>query len=296
MTNTNDITLRTLVSDGPAQPGRRTASVVVIHGETLGGRVDIEDKPVLVGRSQEADLVIAHKSVSRTHCRIWRDGTDYFIRDLGATNTTRLNDSKLSGDVVLADGDQITIGESILKFVSQDSLEARYHEEIYQLATQDPLTELYNRRHFVEVTDKELTRASRHHRPLALCIIDVDWFKPINDQYGHIAGDEVLRQIAALIKQQARNDDFPARIGGEEFALLLPECDPEAALACAERIRATVEHATFLLAGEQKRITVSIGVVAFSEARSTRSTLMAAADAALYRAKSLGRNRVELEP
>lgn len=290
-----DSTLRTLHSEGPLRPALRSACVVVIHGEGLGRRADIGEAPVLVGRSQEADLVIAHKSVSREHCRIWRDGGRYRLRDLGATNTTRLNDKRLQQDAVLADGDQVTVGESILKFISQDSVEARYHEEIYQLATHDALTELYNRRHFVEIADNEIARSVRHARPLALCIVDVDLFKPINDRYGHISGDEVLRQIGAQVRGHARSDDLAARIGGEEFALLLPECNAADAAQLAERLRAAVQAAAFAPGGEPRSITVSIGVAALRAGREDRPALMAAADAALYRAKSEGRNRVCVE-
>jgi diguanylate cyclase (GGDEF)-like protein len=294
-TELHDTTQRTVLSHGPLRSAPRSACVVVIHGEGLGRRADINDDAVLVGRSQEADLVIVHKSVSREHCRIWRDASGYRIRDLGATNTTRVNEARIASDTVLADGDQITVGESILKFISQDSVEASYHEEIYQLATHDALTELYNRRHFIEMADKEIARAIRHGRPLSLCIIDVDLFKPVNDRYGHISGDDVLRQIAALVHREARNDDLAARIGGEEFALLLPECDAEAARAFAERLREAVADAPFAPGGEPQRITVSIGIAALSPGRDSRPALMAAADTALYRAKSEGRNRVCVE-
>ena len=295
MANAEDATHRTLHSPGPAAPARRSACVVVIHGEGLGRRADIGDAPVLVGRSSEADLVIAHQSVSRAHCRIWRTEDAYLVADLGATNTTRLNDAKLQGERTLVDGDQLTVGESILKFISQDSVEASYHEEIYQLATHDALTELYNRRHFIEMADKEIARAIRHQRPLALCIVDVDLFKPVNDRYGHISGDEVLRQIAELLRGHARSDDLAARIGGEEFALLLSECDATAASTFAERLREAVAAETFVLGGEPQRITISIGIAELAPERAERTALMAAADAALYRAKDEGRNRVCVE-
>lgn len=293
-----DTTQRTLLSEGPVRPTPRTACVVVIHGQGLGGRADIGDAALLVGRAHEAGLSIPHKSVSRQHCRIWRDaGGQYRIRDLGATNATRLNEARLQAgaDVLLADGDRITVGESLLKFIAQDSVEARYHEEIYQLAVHDPLTELHNRRHFCEMADKEIGRALRHGRPLALCIIDVDLFKPVNDRYGHISGDEVLRQIGALVRNHARNDDLAARIGGEEFALLLSECEREPAVRLAERLREAVASASFAPGGEPQRITISIGIGTLSADRDSRPALMAAADAALYRAKSEGRNRVCVE-
>ncbi|RZA14282.1 MAG: GGDEF domain-containing protein, partial [Lysobacteraceae bacterium] len=295
-TQRNDTTQRTLLSKGPPKPGLRSACVVVIHGEGLGRRADIGDAAVVVGRSSEVDLVIAHRSVSRNHCRLWREGDAYRVVDLGATNTTRLNDSRVEGERVLADGDQLTIGESILKFISQDSVEASYHEEIYQLATHDALTDLCNRRHFIELAEKEIARALRHGRPLSLCIVDVDLFKPINDRYGHISGDDVLRQLAALLGAHARDEDIAARIGGEEFALLLPECGAEDAAAFAERLREKVARTPFAPGGEPQPITVSIGVCALKPGRDTRPGLMAAADAALYRAKSEGRNRVCVEP
>lgn len=291
----NDTTQRTMLTPGPLRPAPRSACVVVIHGEGLGRRADIGEAPVLVGRSQEADLVIVHRSVSREHCRIWREGAGYRVRDLGATNITRLNDTRIECDTVLADGDQVTVGESILKFISQDSVEARYHEEIYQLATHDALTDLNNRRHFIELADNEISRAIRHGRPLSLCILDVDLFKPVNDRYGHISGDEVLRQIAALLRKHALNDDIVARIGGEEFALLLPECDAEAARLFAERLREAIAATLFSPGGEPQHITVSIGIAELAPDRDTRPALMAAADTALYRAKSEGRNRVRVE-
>lgn len=284
-------TQRTLLSGGPRRSGPRSACVVVIHGEGLGKRADIEGKPVVVGRSQEADLHIPHKSVSRQHCEIWRDGDSYRIRDLGATNRTRVNEQPVS-EAALADGDHVTLGECILKFISHASVEARYHEEVYQLATHDALTELYNRRHFIELVDKEIARAHRHGRPLVMCIIDVDLFKPVNDQYGHIAGDGVLRQLAAVVRSFVRGEDIAARIGGEEFAVLLPESDIAAARAFAERLREAVADSVFMLAGEPQRITVSIGIAAMDPARAERSALMQAADGALYRAKDEGRNRV----
>lgn len=284
-------TQRTLLSAGPDRPLPRPACLVVILGEGLGARVDVGATPVLVGRSHEADLVIAHKSVSREHCRIWLEHDAFRIRDLGATNPTRLNDVPID-EATLADGDHILVGESLLKFIGQTSVEARYHEEIYQLATHDALTGLYNRRHFMEVLDKEISRALRHERDLALCIIDVDLFKPVNDTFGHIAGDEVLRRIAAVLRQYVRGDDIAARIGGEEFAVLLPEGGSPGAVAFAERLREAIAATIFSPGGQPRQITVSVGVAALRPPDTSRSALLAAADAALYRAKHEGRNRV----
>jgi diguanylate cyclase (GGDEF)-like protein len=286
-----DTTQRTELSPGPKRAGPHSACVVVIHGEGLGKRVDVGEAPIIVGRSHEADLQIAHPSVSRQHCSIWFEQGVYRVRDLGSTNRTRVNEHRIE-TADLADGDHVTVGETILKFISHASVEARYHEEVYQLATHDALTELCNRRHFLELLEKEIARAERHARPLALAILDVDLFKRINDEYGHIAGDVVLKQIAELLRQHVRGEDIAARIGGEEFAVLLPEAEPDAAHAFAERLREAVANSAFAPAGRPERLTISIGLADLAPGRNERSALMRAADGALYKAKDSGRNRV----
>lgn len=284
-------TRRTMISPGPDQPEHGAMCLVVIHGEGLGKRIDVLEQAMVIGRSHDADLHIPHVSVSRQHCQVWREGTTCFVRDLGATNRTRVNDNPVE-QAILSDGDHLTVGESILKFIGEGSVEARYHEEVYQVATHDALTALCNRRHFIEIVDKEISRSIRHERPLAMCIVDVDLFKPINDTYGHIAGDGVLRQIGEIMRTHVRGDDVAARIGGEEFAVLLPEANIEAAVSFAERLRQAVEDASFTLGDKPHKLTVSIGVAVMGPGREERSGLMSAADAALYRAKESGRNRV----
>src|SRR3546814_12125881 len=125
-----------------------------------------------------------------------------------------------------------------------------------------------------------------------MCIVDVDRFKPVNDRYGHISGDEVLRQIAGLIHQHVRHDDIAARIGGEEFAVLLPECATDAAYGFAERLRAAVAAETFTPGGDSHRITISIGIAALSSAHDCRAGMTATAAAPLYRAHADGRHRL----
>lgn len=287
-------TLRTVLSSGPQPSAPRTACVVVIQGEGIGRRADIGEAPLQVGRAREADLHIPDASVSRRQCELWRDGDRYRVRDLGGTNTTRVNDVAVA-EALLSDGDHLVLGRTVLKFVSHASAEARYHEELHQRATHDPLTGMYNRRHFVEAVDQEIARATRHRRALALCIVDVDLFKPINDRYGHVSGDEVLARIGGLVLRLVREGDTAARIGGEEFAVLLPDCDAGAAASFAERLRAEVEATSFDLGGERLRVTVSIGIAALAPGRESCSRMLAAADAALYRAKGEGRNLVRIE-
>jgi diguanylate cyclase (GGDEF)-like protein len=288
----------TMISAVPVDKAQRAAAcVVVISGERLGQRADIDRRRIVVGRANDADFCIPHSSVSRRHCELWKDGEDYRIKDLGATNPTRVNDLAIEGEAELHDGDHIAIGECLLKFIAPNSVEARYHAEVHQLATNDALTELPNRRHFVDAVDKELERSARLNLPLAMCIVDIDHFKKINDQFGHIAGDDALRQVALILRSFVRSGDIAARIGGEEFAVVLPESTAEEAVArFAEPLRVAIETARFTLNGEPRQITVSTGIAGLCPGRETRSKIMQAADAALYRAKAEGRNQVQVQP
>lgn len=287
----DDTTQRTAVSRGPKAGGAHSACVVVIHGEGLGRRLDIGERAATIGRSPQADLHIPHASMSRRHCEVWRAGNAYRIRDLGSTNRTRVND-EIVDEAELRDGDHIVLGDIILKFIGRGSVEARYHEEIYQLATHDSLTGLMNRRHFAELLDAEAARGLRRAPRAVLAILDVDHFKAINDQHGHLEGDGVLRQLADILRRLVRAGDLLARIGGEEFAVLMPDTDVEQARAFAERVRQTVESAAFMPGGAPRQVTVSIGLAAMAEDRLQRSELLRTADRALYAAKEAGRNRV----
>src|SRR5262249_7384799 len=152
-----------------------------------------------IGRSSRSDLPIDQESISRHHARITFDGTRHVIEDLGSTNGTFVNEHSMKHSA-LKDGDQIKIGRSILKYMSGDNIEANYHEEIYRLMTMDALTQTHNRRYFNEALDRECQRSMRYRRALSLVLFDIDHFKQVNDTYGHVAGDSVLRQLALVVK------------------------------------------------------------------------------------------------
>jgi diguanylate cyclase (GGDEF)-like protein len=171
---------------------------------------------------------------------------------------------------------------------------ARLYEGAKRMAITDGLTKIYNHRFFQELLEKEFKRASRYHTTFSLIMLDIDFFKRINDSHGHLYGDEILKQIAVLVKGCLRTMDILARYGGEEFAILLPETDLEDAMFTADRIRMAVENHDFSLAqGKPVRVTVSQGVTSFpSPGIEKRSDIVAKADAALYEAKEAGRNCV----
>jgi diguanylate cyclase (GGDEF)-like protein len=164
----------------------------------------------------------------------------------------------------------------------------RSKEKLHDLANHDLLTGLYNRRHFDHLLSGEIARATRYGHPLALIMIDIDRFKNVNDTHGHQKGDQVLRVVAALVRENTRTNDMVARYGGEEMTIILPQADRTRAAAVAEKIRAIVEAQTPAQAGLE--VTVSLGVAALGE-KQTAADLIARADSALYQAKRSGRNR-----
>jgi diguanylate cyclase (GGDEF)-like protein len=296
-----DRTSRTITTVDSATAGapvrrRGEACVVVLYGPELGKRAAIGRGAFQIGRSSRNDLPIDQESVSRHHARITSSNTrgGHFIEDLGSTNGTWVNDERVTAKRALKDGDQIRVGRSILKFMSGANVEANYHEEIYRLMTVDALTQVNNRRYFQEALEREYNRALRYKRELSLVLFDVDHFKAVNDAHGHLAGDAVLRQVAAEVKPKLREQDIFARVGGEEFAALLPEVGPDGALVTAEKVRRIVEGATFLVETLPITITVSVGVTSLDARVKEPTMLYERADGALYEAKNKGRNRVEV--
>jgi diguanylate cyclase (GGDEF)-like protein len=173
-----------------------------------------------------------------------------------------------------------------------DDLESNYHEEIYRLMTVDALTQTYNRRYFDEALEREHNRSSRYKRELSLIVFDVDRFGRINDEHGHVAGDQVLAQLAIATKQRLRAQDIFARIGGEQFAVLLPEVELTGARAVAEKIRRIVEGVRVSFGEHVLQCTVSCGVATLRPNGEGPHALLDEAEARLREAKAAGRNRI----
>lgn len=293
-TNPNK-TVVTVVTHNPTdRDEKRQACLVTIYGGDLGRRIPLgSDGPLIIGRSSRADLQIDQESVSRNHCEIVGDNNRYLIRDLGSTNGTYVND-ELVEEASLRDGDQIKIGRTIMKFITSGNIEAQYHEEIYRLMTIDGLTQVHNKRYFEELLEREVSRSVRYDRQFCVVMADIDHFKEINDTHGHLAGDAILRQIGRLLQNRVRRDDIVARMGGEEFAILLPEVDLENAQELAESIRSMIESTTFRFEQEVIPVTMSLGVAQWSEGMTSGEQLVKAADIKLYEAKNSGRNKVAM--
>jgi diguanylate cyclase (GGDEF)-like protein len=171
-----------------------------------------------------------------------------------------------------------------------------YQRSVERMAGEDALTELPNRRQFMKAGEQMFDSVRRYGRSASVLVIDLDHFKAINDRYGHAAGDAVLRATAGLLKQHERGADLPARLGGEEFAILLPETDLDGAVVLAERLRAACEALRVTVPGgvwTGLTVTMSVGAATCDPEDKTFEDLLRRADATLYRAKHEGRNRVE---
>lgn len=286
------VTAVTAISKIQKRPFARSSALVVIYGEDLGRKYDLAPGKTIIGRSSKSDIQIDHDSVSRQHVRLVVDDARVEIEDLGSTNGTFLNDEALEGQVALRTNDLIKVGRTVFKFIAHNNIEAAYHDEIYRLTTVDGLTQVNNRRFFDESIERELSRCRRYGRTLSLVLIDVDHFKKINDTFGHLAGDAVLKEVASAIRKRIRKEDLLARYGGEEFAVLTPEVDLKGALSMAEKVRKVIEKHEFSFDGEVIPVTISCGVATLGKKGDTAPALVQRADEKLYEAKEGGRNQV----
>jgi len=180
--------------------------------------------------------------------------------------------------------------ESVADICATSIQNAHYVERVKQLAYLDGLTGIFNRRFFELRIMEEIERARRYGTGMAVIIVDIDQFKRLNDEFGHLLGDEVLRQVSSILHQQLRKIDVVCRYGGEEFGILLTQTSSELAISVAEKLRKTIEQWQF--PGVPRTVTISAGVAAFPAHGTTRDDLVRAADTGLYAAKQAGRNRI----
>lgn len=270
--------------------------ILISHQDNslLGRRYRLPPSGVLtIGRSSGADISMPQvQSMSRLHARLRHLGDRVVVEDLGSTNGTYLNDQPVGESKIMASGDRFQVGSAHFKFLHDRDPEHAYHEAIYQLAIRDGLTEIFNKRKFGDELEREFERARRHQRPLGMVLFDVDHFKLVNDNYGHLCGDAILQQICRRVGVELRTEQLFARVGGEEFAILTPETPVDGAVSMAKRLRKAVADRPFRFDGLEITVTCSFGVAQLQDAMATPDDLFESADQALYRSKQDGRNRV----
>jgi two-component system, cell cycle response regulator len=278
----------------PAPASDPQASLVRIYPAGVSGSlIPLAGDRNSIGRDAICDVELMDDFISREHAIITLQGGHFYLQDCGSLNGTFINDVRVKEIQRLVPGDAIRLGNHIFKFLSADHIEAQYHEAVYEMMTLDGLTGAYNKRFFEDAIEREILRSQRHWRPLSLLLFDIDHFKAVNDHYGHLAGDECLKQLVARVRSRIRGEDLLARFGGEEFALALSETTLKQAVQIARDLRQQVENEPFPTSRGPVPLTISIGVgIANGQMAVSSKELIETADDNLYRAKHQGRNCV----
>ncbi len=279
------------------QGGKRSC-LIRLTGAQLGELLVI-DRELVIGRDRELGLSLPHdRGISREHAKVVEVQDGALLIDLGSTNGVFVDGVRVK-ERLLVDGDKIRVGQTtVLKFARYDDAEIRMQRRLVDEALRDGMTRVFNRRYFLERLDAEIGFGARNNVSLSLTMFDLDHFKALNDAHGHLTGDRVLAELAAVCGRTLRHEDVLARYGGEEFIVLLRGAALDGATRLAERLRRGVEFARLGAALDPPRpVTISVGVATFTPAdyrpiATAGERLVAAADAALYRAKNAGRNIV----
>jgi len=274
----------------------QTIILTVIQGREMdfGKSFSLAKKNIFVGRNKGNDIGINDEKISKIHCEIIviqnHQIEQIIIRDLNSTNGTYVN-GELITQKVLKSGDKIEIGDTVLRLGYDDAVEKEYHTKLFNFAARDSLTGLYNKRYILNELENQSRIARRNARFFSVVIFDLDDFKTINDQYGHLAGDEYLKEVASILNKELREQDISGRIGGEEFLSVLPETELEGAFQLANRVLKKVASYRLYYHGQYIQSTVSAGLAQFNAEQSDILQLLRIADQALYEAKKTGKNK-----
>jgi diguanylate cyclase (GGDEF)-like protein len=282
----------------------RRPALVSLKGELIAVSIPLERDIVTLGRALEADVRVNDTRTSRLHARVTteRDPVTgeqrWKLTDLGSTNGTTVNGQMVT-EVLLQEGDKIVIGDQLFRFDLLDEIDREFQKQIHRLLAHDELTGLLTSKSFFSELRRESARAELESLPFCVLMMDLDHFKAVNDNLGHLAGSRTLEAVGDVIKKALRAGDIAARFGGEEFAAIVLDADYAQGLVAAERVRSAVEQHSFPAgapSGTEDRpthkITISVGVAAFPDDAKDPIHLVELADSALYRAKRSGRNQI----
>lgn len=273
----------------------RNPTLTWLSGSETGKVVRLRRGTFILGRGSDTDVPIHGEGISRKHAELWiRRADSVYVTDLNSTNGTIVNGKNIQSDPIpLDDGDSIELGSVLLRFSYQDLEMEKVQQSLYDSAVTDGLTGIYNKRYFLDRFSQEFTYARRHNELLHLVIFDIDHFKSVNDEHGHVMGDAVLQATAKLVMQKIRNEDLVARFGGEEFVIFMRGISTADAELVADRLRESISENQVVLGENSIQVTVSIGLVSGpSKACFSPDDMIREADALLYQAKKNGRNQV----
>jgi two-component system cell cycle response regulator len=284
-------------SSNPPAMMKATRAVLTVQSGPEAGRVVAlsQSKPTTIGRTDSCTIALDDARLSRVHVKITYVGGTWMLTDEGSTNGTFVNGVRVEKYSTLDDGSRLLLGGSVsLRFTFVTEEEEQALAKVYDAAMRDGLTGIFNRKALDERLVAEWAFAARHVAPLSFVLLDVDGFKSINDTHGHLAGDAVIREIAARLARAVRTEDVLGRYGGEEFVVVARDIALDRAAQLAERLRRTIGDSPIAFDAQQLSVTASFGVASMAccgESKDLR-TLIEIADSRLYAAKRAGRNRV----
>lgn len=261
----------------------------------VGKQWSLTENEYVIGRAVESGIFLDDRSVSRSHARVNITASEVTVCDLGSANKTVINGTAITSmnPYRLQNNDQIKIGNVIFKFLDRGNLEAITNRQLIEKATKDALTGANSKAALLEKGPEAMKRSEVLNEALSVLVFDIDYFKKINDTYGHSAGDHILREMCGVISQKlVRTNDFFARYGGEEFVILLPGAPQKSSTEIAERIRTTIETTNFVFENKKIPVTISLGLAFRKPEEKEWEQLFKRADDALYKSKQTGRNKV----
>lgn len=268
------------------------AWLLVAAGARKGERFPLDGSSVTIGRAEGVDIRLTDPGVTDVHARVYLDQDQWVVEDVEGKHETFVNDLRVR-EYAIRDGDRIRLGRSILKLVSGPDSETRCENELFQTSTQDALTLVGSRASFEQALARETGRARRHAKPLALLVLDVDGFTALNDARGDAVGSAVLQMLCARLRPHLRLQDLVARIGDDEFAILLPETSQASMRDVGEKLCALASAEPFNVDGDEVRVTVSGGVASFDPVESDEA-FARRARAAVDAACAAGGDRLHL--
>ena len=272
---------------------QKPACLLVVGGELNGSIFNLVQGENTIGRNPDCSISLDFHGVSRKHFTIDVHENEVLLTDLGSANGTYLNNQKVESPVALKRADMIKIGAIAMKYLPPGDPERLTYDKLHEEANTDGLTKCYNKTYFNNSLETEVKKCKVTGKPLTLIIFDLDHFKKLNDNYGHDAGDFVLKEKARLIRDNGiRQGDVFARYGGEEFCILLPNTNLKQGFEIAERLRKLIEKHEFIYDSKRLPVAASIGVADYRQGVTNGTDLFKRADSAVYKSKEGGRNQV----
>ncbi len=277
---------------------KKLACLVVVGGELNGTIFDLPEGIMTFGRNPDNTITLEFAGISRAHFQIQTKDINKLqavctIQDLGSSNGTFINNQQVIDPRILKKGDMIKVGTMAFKFIAKGDSERLAYDKLHEEANTDGLTKCFNKTYFNNASNLEVNKSKATGEPLSLIVFDLDHFKKLNDNFGHDAGDYVLKEIAQIIRLHGiRDRDVFARYGGEEFVILLPKTNLKQGFEIAERIRKIIENHDFRYENKKLPVTASIGVSDYRDGVDSGTELFKRADSAVYTSKNNGRNQV----